>query len=68
MIAAVMVACTNGGGGRPTVDRPFRYRADTYAQQQIAETLNMTERINIESYIYGTYIRFADCSRNTERN
>lgn len=66
MIAAVMVACTTGGGGRPTIDRPLRYRADTYAQQQIAETLNMIERINIERYIDGSYIRFADRSRDSE--
>lgn len=66
MIAAIMAACTNGGGGRPTIDRPFRYRADTYAQQQIAETLNMIERINIERYIDGSYIRVADRSRDSE--
>ena len=48
MIAAIMVACTNGGGGRPTIDRPFRYRSDTYAQQQIAETLRRTEPVKLE--------------------
>ena len=45
-----------------------RFSAHDYADKQIEETLNMVERIDIDSYISRSYIRFADRSRNIKRN
>lgn len=46
-IAAVMVICVNGGGGRPPIVRQ-KYPASNYAAYQIKDTLSMVETIKVD--------------------
>ena len=47
MIAAIMVACANGGGG-PAIRSGQKFPASGYAAYQIAETLRRIEPVKLE--------------------
>lgn len=67
MSAGELLLIVNRGGRKKTKYRPFRYPAVAYAEYQIRETLDETERIDVEGNIIRNNLRTAYMGRDRKR-